>query len=166
MSYNTLSHDMWHFHYVIILKIHVFTLDCTGLIATDRFLTDRFPFHYQRHSERCLDFISLGMPNYYSRVLIITFHQTNISSQYTNLCEPSKMLYIFKIIFFTATFIVGEKATYKTHSWTVCIANRKLFYPDEGQSIQSKHSKPFTNYAHSCISHYDGIFILELLYYH
>ena len=72
-----------------------------GLIATDKFLTVRFSFHYQRHSEKCLIILTSliwGCP------IIIAFHQTNISSQYTNLsiilCEPTQRLYIFKSICF------------------------------------------------------------------
>ena len=58
--------------------------------------------------------------------------RANIPTCLLSCVNQQKGCIFLRVFVFTATFIVGEKAMCKTHSWTVCIANRQLVYPDEG----------------------------------
>ena len=94
-----------------------------GLIATDRFLTVRFPFHYQRHSQKFLIILTLlvwGCPIILSTILSIHFRpafRANIPTCLSTCVNQHKGCRYFNLALFTGTLIIGGVVPSVLYTW-------------------------------------------------
>ena len=95
-----------------------------GLIATDRFLTVRFPFHYQRHSKKFLIILTLlvwGCPiiiaGFLSSPFLKPTFQANIPTCVFSCVNQHKGCIFVRVFVFTATLIVGGVVPSVLYTW-------------------------------------------------
>ena len=95
-----------------------------ALIATDRFLTVRFPFHYQRHSKKFLIILTLlvwGCPIIIAGILSSPFlkptFQANIPTCLFSCVNQHKGCIFVRVFVFTATLIVGGVVPSVLYTW-------------------------------------------------
>ena len=95
-----------------------------GLIATDRFLTVRFPFHYQRHSQKFLIILTLlvwGCPiiiaGFLSSPFLKPTFQANIPTCLLSCVNQHKGCILLRVFIFTAVLIVGGVVPSVLYTW-------------------------------------------------
>ena len=95
-----------------------------ALIATDRFLTVRFPFHYQRHSKKFLIILTLlvwGCPIIIAGILSSPFlkptFRANIPTCLPSCVNGNKACIFLNVLLLTATIIVGGVVPSVLYTW-------------------------------------------------
>ena len=95
-----------------------------GLIATDRFLTVRFPFHYQRHSKKFLIILTLlvwGCPiiiaGFLSSPFLKPTFRANVPTCLPSCVNGNKACRFVNLLLFTATLIVGGVVPSVLYTW-------------------------------------------------